>query len=85
VLKFVTFIHYIYLKGKSRTDTFSINWYSFLYGLIGFFSFLSIIIVAKYFNYVAGSEGIITIDVLDVSLASIGFIFVYLFKRLEKK
>ena len=84
-MKFVTFFHHVYIKSKSRTNTFSINWYSFLYGLIGFFSFLSIIIVAKYFNYVAGSEGIITVDALDVSLSSIGFIFVYLFKRLEKK
>jgi hypothetical protein len=56
-----------------------------LYGLIGFFSFLSIIIVAKYFNYIAGTDRTISIDALDVFLAIIGFVLVYLFKRLEKR
>gem|GEM_PF-2424187 len=84
-MKLLTSIYYIFLKSKSHPNTFSINWYSFLYGLIGFFSFLTIIIVAKYFNYIAGTDKTISIDTLDVFLAIIGFVLVYLFKRLEKK
>ena len=85
-MKFLTSIYYyIFLKSKSHSHAFSINWYSFLYGLIGFLSFLSIIIVAKYFNYIAGTSKTISIDALDVFLAILGFVLVYLFKRLEKK
>jgi zinc transporter ZupT len=84
-VKFLISIYYIFLKSKAHSHSFSINWYSFVYGVIGFFSFLSIIIVAKYFNYIAGTDKTISIDTLDVFLAILGFLLVYLFKRLEKK
>ena len=84
-MKFLISIYYVFLKSKSHSHTFSVNWYSFFYGLIGFLSFLSIIIVAKYFNYIAGIDKTISIDGLDVFLAILGFVLVYLFKRWEKK
>jgi hypothetical protein len=84
-LKLLAIIYNIYFKGKSHTHIFSDGLYSFLYGLIGFLSFLSLIIVAKYFNYIVGTDDLITIDVLEIFLALMGFGLVYIFKRLEKK
>lgn len=84
-MKLIPLIHNIYVKSKNSTRTFPVDSHSFLSGLIGFFSFLSIIIVAKYFNYIVGSDKIITIDILDIFLAIIGFGLVYIFKSLEKR
>ena len=55
------------------------------YGFIGFLSFLTIIISAKYFNYIFGESDAFVIDFLDIVLSITGFILIYIYKKMEQR
>lgn len=84
-MKLLTSLYSIYQKRISESGTFAPNAHSLLYGCIGFLSFLSIIILSKYYNYLSGSSEMITIEFIDITMSSIGFILIYIFKRHEIK
>lgn len=52
-------------------------------GLFGFLSFLSILIVTKFFSYLIGTYDYLIIEMDDVFLSSIGFVLVFLIRFLK--
>lgn len=52
-----------------------------MYGLIGFLSFFSIIIIGKLFRYIFNFNDVISIDEVDVILSAVGFVMIFISKR----
>jgi len=84
-LKIISIIHKLYHKSKASSAEFTLKAYSLLYGFIGFLSFLTIIIVAKYINHIFWNSDDIIIDFFDIVLSITGFVLIYIFKRLEQR
>jgi hypothetical protein len=55
-----------------------------LYGLIGFLSFLSIIISVKLLEHIFSQTEFISVDGLDILLSALGFIMIFVFKEFAK-
>ncbi|RPI75346.1 MAG: hypothetical protein EHM47_02875 [Ignavibacteriales bacterium] len=81
----ITTLYSTYLKSRINSSSFSYNIYSFIYGLIGFLSFFSVIILGKLYRYTFNYTDFISIEDLDLILSAIGFVMVFLYKRFEHK
>jgi hypothetical protein len=77
------FVTSLNIRVRKNLKSFSVN--NALYALIGFMSFLSIIISAKIFEYIFMQRELISIDTVDILLSVLGSILIFLYKGFEHK
>ena len=68
---------------KSRNSIPKIIAQSIIHGILGFMGFLAVLFVTKYIGYLIGSLNSFHIELEDLFLCSIGFIFSFLIKILS--
>jgi hypothetical protein len=73
------------IRIRKNSGAYQAHFLNLFYGLIGFLSFLSIIIAAKFISYVSNQEEQLNIDIYDFLLSLFGFAMIYIFKELENK
>jgi hypothetical protein len=69
------------IKKEKKEKSASTHFFNLFYGIIGFLSFFTIILLTKLFSEVE----VFIINDLDLILSSLGFILMYGFKELEAK
>jgi hypothetical protein len=79
----LTLLNISYLKSRFNYTALSKYAYLFFYGVIGFLSFFSVIILAKFYKYIFDMDELITIDELDILLSATGFIMLIIFKKFK--
>ncbi len=68
---------------KSRSSLPKIIVQSIIHGILGFTGFLAVLLVTKYIGYLIGTLSSFHIELEDLFLCSIGFIFSFLIKILS--
>lgn len=77
----ISTLYSTYLKSRVSSSSFSYFIYSFLYGLIGFLSFFTVLILGKLYRYAFNFIDEIIIDEIDFILSAFGFLMIFVFKK----
>jgi hypothetical protein len=78
-------LNILHIGSKVNSESISNHIYNLLYGFIGLFSFLTVIIIAKVFSILTSTGRSISIDELDIILSLLGFVMIYVYKEFENK
>jgi hypothetical protein len=55
----------------------------FTFGLIGYFGFLTLLIISKYLGFIIGNSTSFQIDSIDFLISAMGFAFIFITKLKE--